>query len=861
MMAYASAVAIALAANSTAVLGALSAYYTQVPVASAGNELEKYPDIVIKTGEDRQLEFTRAMAYMPVWRTQAGTYNINALVTREPDPHFYYTQVRLLRNDPHKVVVQLRYYESISTLTNAIKALDPLVLYGITGTVLETFTINDNNTIDRTVKRAMGTRYEDWINPALATTQTMTLLDNGIKYGKVHWGATPPILPRPAVRGNPVKKVPGNLPAPVKEWTFDEGLTPNNDFVTESVNGTECAISGLMTEYFPGVSGTALGFDGYYTGVCLPATDRPFITNAMSAEAWVSLDNYPYNVVPFVHNSTNSGAAGWYLGVDAYGKPFFKINGISAKSPDSLAVNRWTHIVGTYDGSTIRLYVDAIQKATAAQVGAINAPNVDLLIGRNNDALRNTDPVRKHRNNLQFIYGMEGLIDQICIYDVSLTTRQIASLYHALAPSDPVSPINSGVLPGDAGKGSRFGASYTTLQYQPLWDKMWRDDSPDILIKFDHQPTSIIFWRGLNYSPALVSENNIWFNDQSCEGSLPHGCAEHMADKQRRECFAQIIENTSARVVVHWHYAELDIAYDQGPLVDEYYTIYPDGTMVRYIVNPPNSFQDTQLLLSPGQNPLDVMSLQANTLMDLSGNTQVLTWTLPVGIPSVTLKDAKVELLNTRASYKPFLMFTGGTISTWGGREESPYSGLPFAGPWNHYPISLDPSDGRNAADNTRVRHFAGFGANDFTPPYVLYGLTTNSISDLLDLAKMFNAPPPVSAVRGATSSGFLKNDQSFRFTASSSTIIFSIDASTDNPLVNPCFVIKNWGSRTSAAKLAVNGLSTRTSPNFDQGIITDTDGTYTMVIWLALNSTSKQKFEISGAMPNYINQNESAQN
>jgi hypothetical protein len=456
---------------------------------------------------------------------------------------------------------------------------------------------------------------------------------------------------------------------------------------------------------------------------------------------------------------------------------------------------------------------------------------------------------------------MEGLIDQVCIYNVSLSTTQVGSLYHAFVPEDPVSPINSGTLPGDTDKKTHFGASYTKLQYQPLWDKMWRDDAPDIIIGFDHQPTRILFWRGLNYSPALVSENNIWYNDQSCEGSLPHGCAEHMADKQQREGYAQIIENTPARVMVHWHYAELDIGYTQGPLVDEYYTIYPDGTMVRYIVNPPNSFQDTQLLLSPGQNPLDVVSLQANTLMDLSGNIQTLTWTAPTNIPSVTLKEPRVELLNTRSLYKPFLIFTGGKVTTWGGREESPYSGLPFAGPWNHYPISLDPSDGRNAADNTRVRHFAGFGANDFSPPYVLYGLTTTNISDLLNLAKMFNAPPQVSAVNGATSSGFLKNDRSFNFTASSSTITFNIDASTSNPLVNPCFVIKNWGSRTSAAKLKVNGLTTHASPDFRQGVILDTDGTYTLVVWLALNSTSEQKFEISGARPNHLNQNDLSQN
>ncbi|HEY1787347.1 MAG TPA: hypothetical protein VGJ73_04295, partial [Verrucomicrobiae bacterium] len=148
MLAYASALAMTVAVSPTMSLGALSAYYTNIPDLSTGNESGKYADIIIKAGKDKQLEFTRATAYLPVWRTPAGAYNINALITREPDPHFYYTQARLLQNDTHQVVVQLKYYEGISALSNAIHALDPLVPYGITGLVLETFTIKDNNTVE-----------------------------------------------------------------------------------------------------------------------------------------------------------------------------------------------------------------------------------------------------------------------------------------------------------------------------------------------------------------------------------------------------------------------------------------------------------------------------------------------------------------------------------------------------------------------------------------------------------------------------------------------------------------------------------------------------------------------------------------
>jgi hypothetical protein len=298
--------------------------------------------------------------------------------------------------------------------------------------------------------------------------------------------------------------------------------------------------------------------------------------------------------------------------------------------------------------------------------------------------------------------------------------------------------------------------------------------------------------------------------------------------------------------VVHWRYPNVDIGYAQGKLVDEYYTIYPDGTMVRCVSNPSQSFQDTQILLSPGQGPLDVLNLQANTLMNLSGEIQELTYTIPKGMPLSTLPNSWVELLNTKSTYKPYLIFTGGKINTWGVKEASPYSDLPFAGPWDHYPISLDPSDGRNSADNTRLRHFAGFGANDLAPSQVIYGLTNTPIPGLLNLAKMFNYPPKVSMERGAISSGFNTGDKSFGFTANASNITFTINASENTPLVNPCFVIRNWGSRSSLAELKVNDMTQTAGPNFRQGVTIDSDGTYTLIVWVGISADTPQNFEIS---------------
>jgi hypothetical protein len=74
----------------------------------------------------------------------------------------------------------------------------------------------------------------------------------------------------------------------------------------------------------------------------------------------------------------------------------------------------------------------------------------------------------------------------------------------------------------------------------------------------------------------------------------------------------------------------------------------------------------------------------------------------------------------------------------------------------------------------------------------------------------------------------------------------FKIDASQKNPIKNLCFVIKNWGSRTGAAKLSINGNVQAERKNFRQGVFIDTDGTFTKVIWVGMSATAPQDFEIT---------------
>ena len=77
-------------------------------------------------------------------------------------------------------------------------------------------------------------------------------------------------------------------------------------------------------------------------------------------------------------------------------------------------------------------------------------------------------------------------------------------------PTEVKADLQPRKLPGEVGKIDKFGAYYTNLKYHDLWDNMWREpEHPDVVVKFDLMPTSVVFWRG-NRSPGWVTETNKW---------------------------------------------------------------------------------------------------------------------------------------------------------------------------------------------------------------------------------------------------------------------------------------------------------------------------------------------------------------
>jgi hypothetical protein len=258
-------------------------------------------------------------------------------------------------------------------------------------------------------------------------------------------------------------------------------------------------------------------------------------------------------------------------------------------------------------------------------------------------------------------------------------------------------------------------------------------------------------------------------------------------------------------------------------------------------------FPDIQFLTNPGETALDVVDLQAMTVANTKGETRELVWEKPDKVPENTLPDACIEWLNSKSRYKVFVVFQGGKINPWGANEQSKYADDPFAGPWNHWPVNFVPSDGRFVVAPDRVSHFA-LGANDEAPEFgamVLYGVTDQPVSTLIPLAKSWRTPAGVKNVQGGDSAGYDKDQGAFVFRAKDNVLRFTIDASNESPVVNPCFVIKGWKDRTSC-RLVLNGKSVKPGPDFRQGIVHDIDGSETLVVWMRLNSERPAEIRLS---------------
>ncbi|MCX6226311.1 MAG: LamG domain-containing protein [Bacteroidia bacterium] len=644
--------------------------------------------------------------------------------------------------------------------------------------------------------------------------------------------------------------------------------------------------TGGLTKFVPGIKGSAIKFDGFSSFIDVIPNDKTEegserklfnLPRKISIEAWVALGAYPWNWAP-VLTMGKYKITGFYFGIDSRGRVGIHISDAtsvwhecnSKLNPDTklgLELKKWYHIVGTYDaamglaiyinGQLENTYTDFIDKRR------IVYSDIDkgFRMGMNREMLAPTDAIRDWAT-FPSRYSLDGIVDEVKIYDKCLTKDEIAQIYASVKPeNEPQFAPRKFPTVKPSG---RFAANYTRLKFYPEWDALWPvGPFNDVVVQFDELPTKIMFWRGTRYSPCLVSENGKWMADQSREtgnnwflsqGSrdmMPTGCMEHMSDAQCRSSRVAIIESNEARVVVNWRYLQMDVKFRQNDSPDntgfgewgnELYYIYPDGVTVRKVLPGSGGWQETIFLNEPGTRPEDNVELAAATLVNMKGETKTYSW--EKGYPKFDLPDANIQVVNFKSKFKPYLILrTGGGFDVFNGEVRPDYSHFPW---WNHWPVAQIVSDGRSANAPDQAAH-SSLSWGDPNGDAALYGMTDQDPKTLVPLARSWNYPAELKILTtGYESDGYDYSQRAYLIDAKGNNgdIRFALQGSKNSPVVNPAFLIKNWIN--AEINLKIDGKNINRGKNFRYDVEYDVEGISTVIIWIKYQTENEIEIELS---------------
>jgi uncharacterized repeat protein (TIGR02543 family) len=202
-------------------------------------------------------------------------------------------------------------------------------------------------------------------------------------------------------------------------WKLDGSAADATGVNNGSLVGTPPSATGKI--------GTAYTFapsPNYYISIA-NSTSLNIQTNTITLSAWVKptsngvqmivskisgvgTHNYPYFQYNLQLNQESTLYPRFFLSIG--GTAYF-----AASSSVSMNLNQWYHIAGTYDGTTMRLYLNGSQIATTAVTGNITSYSTPVYIAANGAI------------GEKFI----GTIDEVGIWNRTLTASEVSQLYNS----------------------------------------------------------------------------------------------------------------------------------------------------------------------------------------------------------------------------------------------------------------------------------------------------------------------------------------------------------------------------------------------------------------------------------------------
>lgn len=189
-------------------------------------------------------------------------------------------------------------------------------------------------------------------------------------------------------------------------WPFDDSATLGSD----AIGMSNLTSSGDAQATTGGRFGGGLLLDGdgdFLSGTVagLPTGNSPYTISAWfktstSGMGIVGWGNYGNTRQVNALRLAGNGLLNYWWGVDLF----------ADAAPDNILDDQWHHVAATYDGSTRRIYIDGVEKASDAQ-NNLSATAENFRIGSTN-----------------FAEFFNGTLDEVSIYDNALTADEVQNL-------------------------------------------------------------------------------------------------------------------------------------------------------------------------------------------------------------------------------------------------------------------------------------------------------------------------------------------------------------------------------------------------------------------------------------------------
>jgi hypothetical protein len=202
-------------------------------------------------------------------------------------------------------------------------------------------------------------------------------------------------------------------------WLAGDGDA--RDISGNSSNGTLQNGAGFAV----GKVGQGFSFDGVDDQITVPHNANQNTGSQIAIEAWINPTTLPHGATILQKRSASN--IGGYV-FEPTKQPFGNDNGLqfvisiggtysSLQTPANvLTTGVFQHVAATYDGTTMRIYVNGIEVANKAQTGAIDATTDPIVLGRN---VTNTS------------IAFQGAIDEVALYNRALSADEITSIVNA----------------------------------------------------------------------------------------------------------------------------------------------------------------------------------------------------------------------------------------------------------------------------------------------------------------------------------------------------------------------------------------------------------------------------------------------